>query len=163
MFSRLAVIAVILVGSAFLLGYGPNLAASKTDIPRIENMESVGNTGPLDGMEFVSKLGPEGKPKDVDDRFVFSDGTFVSKECELRCSYPARAYYIKETNTGTEFVSNTKCPHKDAEITWHGTVKGTQISGTAIWTIKRWYWTVTNTFEFEGQLNEKPSISAVGS
>lgn len=160
MFIRLVIVAAILAGSAFIFGYGLNNAAS-TDVPLSESMQSVGKAGPLDGMEFVSKLGPEGKPKDVDDRFVFSGGMFVSKECELRCDYPARAYFVKQTKSGTEFISNTKCPYKDAEITWHGTVKGEQISGRAIWTVRRWYWTVTNTYEFEGQLNRTSSASTI--
>jgi hypothetical protein len=137
-----------------MLGYGPEIAATRSNIPAIENMETVGDSGPLDGMTFAGELGPEGKPKDVTDVFVFSDGTFVSRECESRCDYPARAYFINETENGTEFVSNTKCPYKDAEITWHGTVQDDRISGTAIWTMRRWYWTVTNRFEFEGTLSE---------
>ena len=114
-------------------------------------------------MVFVGKLGPEGKPKDVEDRFVFRGGTFLSKECELRCDHPARAYFIGEKDNATEFASNTRCPHKDAEISWRGTVHGDRISGTATWTVRRWYRTVTNTFEFEGQLNEKPNTIASGS
>ena len=156
-------IAVFIIGAAFILGYGPNIAAGKNKAHKIENMAPVGDKGPLDGMEFVGKLGPEGKPKDVEDRFVFSDGTFVSKECELRCDYPARAYFINKAGDETEFISNTKCPYKDAEITWHGTVQGNRISGTATWTVRRWYWTVTNTFEFEGQLNVQPNTIASGS
>jgi len=163
MFSRLVLIAAFAVGAAILLGYGPNMAAGEHNISSMEHMAPVGDTGPLDGMEFVGNLGPEGKPKDVEDRFVFSAGTFVSKECELRCDYPARAYFIDESDHGTEFVSNTRCPHKDAKITWHGTVNGDLISGTATWTVRRWYWTVTNRFEFEGQLEEKPDTIASGS
>lgn len=163
MFSRLALTGLLIVGLALIFGYGPHMVADRPELPRVESMTSVGNAGPLDGMEFVGKLGPEGKPKDVEDRFVFSDGTFVSKECELRCDYPARAYFVTEKEGATEFLSNTKCPYKDAEITWHGTVRGDQISGTAIWTVRRWYWTVTKTFEFEGQLNDTPDKVAGGS
>jgi len=46
---------------------------------------------PLDGMTFIGALGPDGKPTDVNDVFVFENGTFVSKECELRCENPARS------------------------------------------------------------------------
>lgn len=162
MFSRVILIAIMGIGSAFVLGYGPEITPSETGIPAIEDMDAVGSAGPLDDMEFVGKLGPEGKPKDVEDRFVFSDGKFVSKECELRCDYPARPYFINETESGTEFVSNTKCPYKDAEITWHGTINDGRISGTAIWTIRRWYWTATTRFEFKGELAKKPDNMASG-
>ncbi|HSM41011.1 MAG TPA: hypothetical protein VK862_09685 [Afifellaceae bacterium] len=162
MISRLVLIAIIGIGSALVLGYGPRIAATETGIRAIGDMKAAGDAGPLDGMEFVGKLGPEGRPKDVEDRFVFSDGKFVSMECKLRCDYPARPYFISETENGTEFVSNTKCPYKDAEIIWHGTVNDGRVSGTATWTIRRWYWTVTNTFEFEGELNKKPEHIASG-
>lgn len=109
-------------------------------------------TGPLDGMVFVGMLGPSGKPKDVHDRFVFAKGTFVSEECELRCKYPARPYFVRTVAGKTAFVSETQCPHKDAKIVWRGTVDGDRIKGQANWTVRRWYWTIEKTFEFEGKL-----------
>lgn len=121
-----------------------------------EPMSTAHQSGPLDGKVFVGKLGPEGKVKDIADVFVFENGTFVSKECELRCDYPARPYFIRELQGKTEFLSHTKCPYKDAEIVWHGTVDGNRISGTATWTLKRWYWTVVNRYDFEGELEDAP-------
>ncbi len=109
-------------------------------------------SGPLDGMTFTGALGPHGKPKDVEDTFVFANGTFVSKECELRCKYPARPYFIRKVGNKTEFVSETQCPYKDAKIIWRGTVRGDTIEGVSTWTIRRWYWTVENKFEFSGKL-----------
>ena len=108
--------------------------------------------GPLDGMTFVGALGPYGQPKDVEDVFVFEKGTFVSKECELRCKYPARPYFVREIDGKVEFISETKCPYKDATIVWRGTVDGDTLSGVSTWTVKRWYWTVEKEFEFSGQL-----------
>ena len=112
--------------------------------------------GPLDGMTFVGALGPDGKPKDIQDVFVFENGTFVSKECELKCKYPARPYFIRVNGTKTEFISETQCPYKDAKIVWRGTVDGDTIKGKSTWVVKRWYWTVENTFEFEGKLSKQP-------
>ena len=51
-----------------------------------------------------------------------------------------------------EFISETKCPYKDAWITWRGTVEGDRVSGQATWVVKRWYWTVEEVFDFEGRL-----------
>jgi len=116
--------------------------------------------GPLDGMTFIGALGPDGKPKDVNDVFVFENGTFVSKECELRCEYPARPYFVRINDTKTEFISETKCPYKDAKITWRGVVEGDTVKGKSTWVAKRWYWTVETTFEFEGQLDEEPISTA---
>ena len=113
-------------------------------------------SGPLDGMTFVGALGPDGKPKDIQDTFVFENGTFVSKECELNCKYPARPYFVRVNGEKTEFISETQCPYKDAKIVWRGTVEGDTIKGKSTWVVKRWYWTVENTFEFEGKLAEQP-------
>ena len=113
-------------------------------------------SGPLDGMTFIGALGPDGKPKDIPDTFVFENGTFVSKECELNCKYPARPYFVRVNGTKTEFISETQCPYKDAKIVWRGTVDGDTIKGKSTWVVKRWYWTVENTFEFEGKLTKQP-------
>lgn len=154
MIARLVLFSAIAIGCAFVLGYGPDIGIGDQEKPTYANMMAVGESGPLDGMHFTGDLGPEGKPKDVTDEFVFANGTFVSKECELRCEYPARPYLIRETSGEIDFISNTKCPYKDAEITWQGTVKGDKIAGTAIWIVRRWYWTMTKTFEFTGTLKE---------
>ena len=116
--------------------------------------------GPLDGLTFSGALGPDSKPKDISDVFVFENGTFVSKECELKCKYPARPYFVRKNGNKIEFISETQCPYKDAKIVWRGTVEGDLIKGKSTWVVKRWYWTVENTFEFEGKLIEKNLSSA---
>lgn len=116
----------------------------------------------LDGMTFSGALGPTGKPKDRADIFVFENGSFVSKECELLCNYPASPYFVRSNGYKTEFISETVCPHKDAKIVWRGTVEGNKLKGSSTWVIKRWYWTMTNTFEFEGTLLQN-SFSNAGS
>ena len=127
-----AAFAVLIAGAAISLG-----ARSAAEADRIDAIETTG-PGPLDGMVFVGLLGPEGKPKDVPDTFVFQDGTFLSKECELRCDYPARAYSATQSGTGWEFSSTTRCPYKDATIEWRGTIEGDRVTGMATWTMKRW-------------------------
>ncbi len=131
--------------SSLTIATGSESAENTTTIPGSE-------TGPLDGLTFTGALGPDGKPKDIPDSFVFENGKFVSKECELRCKYPARPYFVRVNGTKTEFISETKCPYKDAKIVWRGTVEGDTIKGKSTWVVKRWYWTVENTFEFEGTL-----------
>lgn len=121
------------------------------------NTDEIDNTtskAPLDGRVFIGALGPEGKPKDVEDRFVFDNGTFVSKECELRCDYPARPYFVRQVGERIEFLSETKCPYKDATIVWRGAVEDDRIKGVATWTIDRWYWTIERKYEFSGKLRQ---------
>ncbi len=112
--------------------------------------------GPLDGMTFTGMLGPEGRPKDIADTFVFAGGTFVSKECELRCDYPARPYAAVETDDGWRFESVTRCPYKDATIVWRGTVRDGRVEGVATWTMRRWYWSLERDFTFEAR-QESPA------
>jgi hypothetical protein len=119
--------------------------------------ETEPGSGPLDGRTFAGAMGPDGQPKDIEDTFVFENGTFVSRECELRCKYPARPYFIRKAGNATEFISETRCPYKDARIIWRGTIQGDTIKGVSTWTVKRWYWTIEDTFEFEGKLVEQPT------
>ena len=113
--------------------------------------------GILDGKTFKGRIGPRGKPADVEDTYVFADGTFVSVECELRCDYPARPYFVRENGNAIEFVSETKCPYKDAKIVWRGKVEGDSIEGVATWTMSRWYWTIEKEFTFSGTLQNARS------
>ena len=146
---------IVYLGVAAVVVAGGYLAVSRIADPMIaDNAVPASNsgTGPLDGMTFTGALGPDGKPKDIEDIFVFANGSFVSKECELRCKYPARPYFVRKNGEQTEFVSETQCPYKDAKIVWRGTVEGDAIKGISTWTVKRWYWTVESNFEFAGKL-----------
>ena len=142
---------VCLIGGVWLA------ASAVTEATQIEiaDMEIHQGEGPLDDMTFVGALGPENQPKDVADTFVFSKGTFVSRECEVRCNYPPRPYYVRKVGDVTEFVSETKCPDKDAWIVWRGRYKDGKISGVATWTMKRWYWTVEQKYAFAGELENQ--------
>ena len=146
----------LIAGSIATAGWSSSVYATDSDTVKGDF------NGPLDGMTFIGALGPDGKPKDIPDVFVFENGTFVSKECELRCKYPARPYFIRVNGSKTEFISETQCPYKDATIVWRGTVDGDTIKGKSTWVVKRWYWTVENTFEFEGKL-DKQSVSITSS
>lgn len=112
----------------------------------------LSGSGILDGMTFASELGPSGKPADVKDTLVFANGMLVSAECERRCNYPARPYFVRRNGGAIEFVSETRCPDKDAKIVWRGTVDDETIKGTFTWTVVRWYWTIEKEFWFEGTL-----------
>jgi len=116
--------------------------------------------GPLDGKTFVGKVGPVGGKPDVKDVWGFFDGMFVSRECERRCQYPARPYFARNAAGETEFVSETRCPYKDATLIWRGTVAGDVIKGVMTWTVSRWYWTIEKQFAFEGRrVTQTPSLA----
>ena len=126
---RFDAISTVLLGVILGLTGGFQISAanennSKSITPETE--EAV--PGPLDGLTFRGALGPDGKPKDIADVFVFENGTFVSKECELQCKYPARPYFVRINGSKTEFISETQCPYKDAKIVWRGIVEGDRIN-----------------------------------
>ena len=138
----LSALAVVL-----LAGGGWVASSAVTETAKTEPVEIVQDygEGPLDGMTFAVALFE-------DPRQDFADGTFVSKECEIRCKYPARPYFVRASEGGTEFVSETKCPYKNAWITWRGRYEDGKISGVATWRLERWYWTVEREIAFAGEL-----------
>jgi len=116
------------------------------------NTDVVEGSGILDGLTFSAMLGPNGKPLDIQDSLIFENGTFVSTECEKQCNYPAQAYFARRVGEKIEFISETRCLTKDAEIVWRGTIDGDNIKGIYSWTANRWYWTIEKEFRFEGIL-----------
>lgn len=145
---KIALAVTLIAGVAVLLQAPGSGEATSEPVATVDTAQGA---GPLDGMVFEAAMGPQGEAKDVADTFVFADGTFVSRECELRCNYPARPYFVRRAEASTEFVSETRCPNKDAKIVWRGTVEGDTITGVSTWTVRRWYWTVERKFAFTGQ------------
>lgn len=141
----------VLVAVVVVSWVGLSATSNSVIANMIETTEELG-AGPLDGKMFTGELGLSGKPKDIKDSFVFANGTFISKECEFRCKYPASPYFARTRGSVTEFVSESRCPYKDAKIVWRGTIQDGIIKGVSTWTIKRWYWTIEDRFEFEGRL-----------
>lgn len=142
------VVAVCVLGAWLMLPAG----TSSLQAEGIDATQEFGS-GVLDGMTFASELGPLGKPADVKDVLVFENGMFVSIECERQCNYPASAYLSRSKGDVTEFISETRCPHKDATIVWRGEVTDGRIKGVATWTTNRWYWTLERDIAFEGTLS----------
>lgn len=160
-FSRLLI--VVLAGTLMIALGG--MALFKADSPATAESERMTlallqGDGVLDGKVFLSKMGPAGQPADVEDNLVFGKGLFVSSECQARCDYPARPYFTRSKDGTIQFLSETKCPYKDATILWRGVVEGERISGEATWTLKRWYWSIERVFWFEGELIENEAILA---
>ncbi len=121
-------VSTIFLGVILVLASGLQITVANEDSSTVvtpETEEAV--PGPLDGLTFSGALGPDGEPKDIQDVFVFENGTFVSKECELKCKYPARPYFVRINGSKTEFISETRCPYKDARIVWRGVVVGGRI------------------------------------
>jgi len=140
---------VLVAGTFALTGPAPVPQAN------LQVTAELQGSGALDGMIFKGKLGPMGQPADVEDTLVFANGLFLSSECERRCNFPARPYFVRNINDGIEFISETRCPDKDATLVWRGTIENDVIKGEFTWVSSRWYWTYEKTFWFEGVLSEE--------
>ena len=142
---------IVLFATFWLAGSHSSVsAAAVTPAP-------AGGAGPLDGLTFSSRIGGADGTNPVDDLLVFRDGMFLSTECERRCDYPASPYYVRRDAGTLEFLSESRCPNKDATIVWRGIVRDGVIRGEAVWTVNRWYWTVQKTLRFEGRLSGQSS------
>lgn len=144
-----AIAAGIIAGAGLWLGVS---GSGDSVVAGVAEASGPAASGPLDGRSYVGSLGLVGGRKDVKDTFVFANGTFASAECETLCKYPASPYFLRKTAEGSEFVSISKCPYKDATIIWRGTIKGDTLSGVSTWRLKRWYWTVEKKFTYTGKL-----------
>ena len=149
-----SLLAVLGLGGFIVSASGPDLSREEARV----QLASLQGAGVLDGKVFESDIGVEGKPADIEDHLVFDKGLFVSSECQSRCDYPARPYFTRVKDGAVHFLSETRCPYKDATIRWSGSVEGDRISGQAVWTLKRWYWSVEQTFWFQGRLIDNEAM-----
>lgn len=149
----LGLLVLIAVGTFVLTGPVPLPPGALTP-----TADLVGSAA-LDGRTFRSEIGPVGKPADDIDMLVFDQGLFLSTECEARCNFPARPYFVRQKEDGIEFISETRCPNKDSTLVWRGTIEDGTIRGEVVWTSARWYWTFERTMRFEGvQVERSASI-----
>ena len=146
-----AVSVAVLSGWVILSNPGSSVQPQDLDTSHLEG------SGALDGLAFESELGPVGKSADMEDTLIFDKGLFVSAECYRTCNFPAQPYFVRRGNGGIEFISETRCPNKDAEIVWRGKVEGNSIQGEFTWTMARWYWTIEKKFHFQGKVTESPA------
>ena len=151
---------ISIIGALVLAMSGSCFVFAETATSQPANNSALGQqpgSGLLDGMTFVSELGQVGEPADLEDTLVFENGMFVSTKCERKCNYPASPYFVRKNGAATEFISETRCPHKDATIVWRGVVKDGQIEGVATWTSSRWYWTIVKEIAFSGTMTDRGS------
>ena len=140
---------VALLAGAWILFSPP----SQLERSERANTADVSGSGILDGMTFSGVMGMGAEGGEVKDTFVFAAGTFLSTECDRRCGYPARPYFVRQVGEKIEFVSESQCLFKDAKITWRGTVEDGTIKGISTWVVKRWYWTIEKEILFEDTLS----------
>ena len=148
----------IFIAVCWLLFLSPRLWSASNETTSGVDSESP-RISVLDGKSFSGELGLLGEPALAKDLLEFTDGMFVSKNCEEQCGYTTAPYWMREVEGGVEVLSETPCLKSDATIVWRGTVRGNKIEGTFMWTSKRWYWTIEKEFWFSGELVESKVTS----
>jgi len=133
---RLATVAVLV-----LLAAGGGVLADPAETPTTR--------GPLDGMAFVGKIGPEGAA-DVDDVLYFNDGHFWSAAC-TKCGFAPSHYWVRHVGQAIEFRGVLESRER-GEFTYRGLVRGESVSVEIEWRRERWYGTIDRDLVFEGRL-----------
>lgn len=104
--------------------------------------------GPLDGMNFVGTLGPEGKPGDREDIIHFADGQFWSENC-VPCGFRPGPYWVRVEDDRIHFRGKLSSP-ESGEFSYTGVVQNNKLTVTMNWRKDRWYWSIDRNFWFEG-------------
>ncbi|HET7290447.1 MAG TPA: hypothetical protein VFJ67_08430 [Thermodesulfobacteriota bacterium] len=98
--------------------------------------------GALDGKTFSGEMGETGKKGDKEE-LVFKDGKFTSVACE-QYGFGDAPYTTTVNGDTTTFEADTVSA-KEGKMHWSGTMKGSELTGTAVWTkegqapVEYWY------------------------
>lgn len=105
-------------------------------------------SGPLDGMVFSGKLGPEDNP-DLDDELHFQDGKFWSGIC-VKCGFSPGDYWVRTVGDSIHFRGELTGDR--GTFTYIGRIVDDDIDVSVNWTKDRWYWSINRNLAFEGTL-----------
>jgi len=103
----------------------------------------------LQDMRFIGPLGTEDETNPPDDVLTFSDGQLSSKIC-LQYGFAPAPYWVRRDADGLHFRAELHSP-ASGTIRFDGVFDGEQLRARALWTKKRWYWTVEQRLVFTGR------------
>lgn len=103
----------------------------------------------LQGMRFRGPLGTDDETEPPDDILTFSGGKLSSKIC-LRYGFAPAPYWVRRDTDGLHFRAELHSP-TSGTIRFDGVFDGGQLHARALWTKKRWYWTVEQRLLFTGR------------
>jgi hypothetical protein len=105
--------------------------------------------GPLDGMSFVGKIGPEDN-RDLDDELHFAAGQFWSTNC-VACGYQPGTYWSRRVGDSIHFHGTLQSA-EGGRFDYSGRVVGGQVDVRINWTQQRWYGDIERKLAFVGAL-----------
>ena len=106
-------------------------------------------SGPLDGMVFIGRVGPEGKPG-FDEELHFNNGRFWTKNC-IRCGYQPGIYWVRKAGNSIEFKGELQ-KKNGSKFRYIGRIADGHAQVTVLWSKDRWYWSIERTLIFSGKL-----------
>jgi hypothetical protein len=137
-------------GMALMFAIFANLAAAQgAGQPGDPAASAQAGRGPLDGMSFVGKIGPENNP-DLDDELHFAGGQFWSTNC-VACGYQPGVYWTRRIGDRIQFHGTLQSPDR-GRFDFSGHVDGGQIDVHINWTQPRWYGDIERKLTFIGAL-----------
>lgn len=102
----------------------------------------------LDGRTFHGEILDEKGIVRSKDVVTFADGKFHSATCE-RLGFGAAPYWMRVEGDALHFFVETAHPDNGTML-FSGVVRGAAAEWSAIWTKKRWYWSIRREVTFRG-------------
>ncbi|WP_415903473.1 hypothetical protein ACMXYR_07100 [Neptuniibacter sp. QD29_5] len=107
--------------------------------------------GLLDGTSYVGQNGEKGREANQNDTLYFNEGLFISESCS-DYDFKHGKYDAWEDAGKIHFKATTISP-THGQLSWKGSLDGTVMNVTYIWTKKRWYWAdIHREYWFNGTL-----------
>lgn len=106
-------------------------------------------TDGLQGLQFAGPLAVKDETNPPKDVLSFEGGKFSSKACS-RYGFTAAPYWVRRDADGLHFLAELRSP-ENGTMRFEGTYDGKKLQATALWTKKRWYWTIEQKFHFTGR------------
>lgn len=114
--------------------------SSKRELPELRHG--------LQGLRFIGSLAVGSNKKLGKEVLTFKDGKFSSQLC-LKLGFAPAPYWVRRDAQGLHFEAELRSPERGT-MKFVGVFDGEAMSATALWTKKRWYWTIEQTLHFTG-------------
>jgi hypothetical protein len=102
----------------------------------------------LDGKTFHGEIVDDKGVVRSKDVVTFKDGNFHSVTC-ARFGFAEAPYWTRVEGDAVHFLAESTHPD-NGTMQYKGTVRGDEAEWSAVWTKKRWYWSIRREIAFRG-------------
>jgi hypothetical protein len=103
---------------------------------------------PLDGRSFEGEIVDEKGTERSKDVIQFREGKFYSVTC-ARFGFGEAPYWTRTEGDTIHFLAEVVHP-ENGSMHFKGAIRGAHAEWTAVWTKKRWYWSIRREIAFRG-------------